>query len=178
MNGFITRRWSLTYDLSKWQRKLVRSNCDDQVGWRVFELGLAAASVVIQSVDNGAVGRAVSARHLVVHATVHATVFIYLYRRAVWTIVVVISRKRHRAGLQGQIQPDGHKQAQGASAPQTLALSDAEQVTQVIVSDEIVHNIAQSRYRGYCQQYLFVKCRGHEGPRSNIHLLSIIATIR
>jgi len=44
----------------------------------------------------------------------------------VWTIMVVISLNRHRARLQGQIQPDGHKQAQGVSAPQTLALSDAE----------------------------------------------------
>jgi len=154
------------------------SDRDRHVDRRIFELELPTAPIMIQVFDNCAVGRAVSARHVVVHTAVHATVFMNLYRRAVWTIMVVISLKRHRAGLQGQIQPDGHKQAQGASAPQTLALSDAEQLTQVLVSTTILAVSRNRGYLGYWQQYLCVKCRGHEGPRSNAHLVLTISTIR
>jgi len=100
-------------------------------------LELPAASIVIQIFDNCAVRQSVSTRHLVVHVAVHVAVFMDLCRWAVRAIVVVICLERHRAGLQGQIQPDGHKQAQGATAPRLLALSDAEQLTQVLDSTTI-----------------------------------------
>jgi hypothetical protein len=98
---------------------------------------LPAAAIEIQILNSCALRLAVSAWQLMVHAAMHATVLKYLRRRTMWAIVVVLDLKRHRTGLQGQIQPDSRKQAQGASAPGLLLLSDPGQVTQVLVSTRI-----------------------------------------
>jgi len=85
--------------LVKWLRKLLRSNRKECVDRCIFELELPAASIVIQVFDNHAIGQAISARHLVVHVAVHATMLLCLCQWAMRTIVVIVSRKRHRARL-------------------------------------------------------------------------------
>jgi len=74
----------------------------------------------------------------VVHVAVHTAVLMRLGGRAVRAIVVVAGRIRHRTGLQRQIQPHSHKQAQGAAAPGLLPLSDAGELAQVLVSNTIL----------------------------------------
>jgi hypothetical protein len=53
-------------------------------------------------------------------------------------ILVFNDLKCHRTGLQRQIQPDSHKQTQGAAAPGLLLLSDSGEVIQVFVSTRIL----------------------------------------
>jgi hypothetical protein len=124
--------------LLKWQREFVRRNCNGHVGRRIFKFELAGAPVVIQIFDNCAVRHAVSTGHLVVHITVHATVFVHLCGRTMQAILVFNDLKCHRTGLQRQIQPDSHKQTQGAAAPGLLLLSDSGEVIQVFVSTTIL----------------------------------------
>lgn len=110
------------------------SDRGQSIGRRIFELELPAASIVIPIVCKRAVCRVLCARHVVVHANMHVTMFMRLRERAMWTVVVVVRLIRHRTGLQRQIQPHGHKQAQGVSAPDLSGLSDAAEVAQVLVS--------------------------------------------
>ena len=56
---------------------------------------------------------------------------------AVRAFVVVFDLICHRTGLQCKVQPDSHKQPEGAAAPGSTLFSDAGQVTQVLVPTRI-----------------------------------------
>lgn len=71
------------------------------------------------------------------HAFMHAAVFMHLRGWAVRAIVVLHRLQRHRAGLQRQVQPHSHKQAQGTTRPGLLLLSEVGQQAQIIVSTMI-----------------------------------------
>ena len=103
-----------------------------------LEFGLPTARIVTEIAIEPAVGQAVGAGHLGVHACMHVMVTLHLGRRAVRAFVVVFDLICHRAGLQREVQPDSRKQPEGATAPGSMLFSDSGQVTQVFVSTRIL----------------------------------------
>jgi hypothetical protein len=118
---------------SKRGRGFLQDYCDRQIASRIFQFELPASPVVTDIVDNGTICQAIDAWHLFVHVAMHAAMFMHLHGR-----LLGIHRISHRAGLQGEIQPHSHKQAEGVPAPRSLLSPDAGQITQVAVSTRIL----------------------------------------
>ena len=118
---------------SKRERRFLQDNCDRQIANRIFQFELPIATIVIDIVDDRTISQTINAWHLVVQVAMHATMIMHLHRR-----LLDIHRISHRAGLQGEVQPHSHKQAEGVPAPRSLLSSDAGQITQVTVSTRIL----------------------------------------
>jgi hypothetical protein len=102
-----------------------------------FEFGLPAARIVTEIAIEPAVRHAVGTGRLGVHPGMHVMVTLHLGRRAVRAFMVIFDLICHPTGLQCEVQPDSHKQSEGAAAPGSTLFSDAGQVTQVLVPARI-----------------------------------------
>lgn len=103
------------------------------VAFDVLELGLPAATIMIEIWVEVAVRQTIGTGHLGVHAGTHLMVTLHLGRRTVRAFMVIFDLICHRARLQREVQPDSRKQPEGAAAPGSTLFSDTGQITQVLV---------------------------------------------
>ncbi len=110
------------------RQQLGRNDDCGHIALSVFELQLSAAAIVVEFIDDRAGRQVLSTWHFIARCAVPVMMTLHLDGWAVRAIVVLLKLIGHRAGLDGQVEPDSRKQAQGPATPGFLPIANADHV--------------------------------------------------